>query len=190
MVSVAIFSYPITFLVTDIVAEVYGKRRTADLVAAGTIALIFVLGLTALSVALPSADRFPYGDAYADIFGLSTRLLVASIISFWVSQVHDLRVFHFLKERTAGRHLWLRNNLSTIGSQLVDTTLFMFIGFFGAAPQYTAAFVAAMIVPYWLVKVAVALMDTPFCYLGVRWVRAPVHRRGSDRPESEGFYNT
>ncbi len=71
VVSVAIFAYPVTFLVTDIVAEVYGKERTTDLVVAGVLSLVFVLGLTALSVALPPAERFAYNDAYTDVFGMS-----------------------------------------------------------------------------------------------------------------------
>ncbi|MDD3621447.1 MAG: queuosine precursor transporter [Methanofollis sp.] len=171
VVSVAIFSYPVTFLVTDIVAEVFGKKKTTDLVLAGVASLVFVLLLTALSVALPPADRFPYNEAYTDIFGMSTRILIASIICFAASQTHDIWAFHFWKEKTHGKHLWLRNNLSTMGSQLIDSFAFIFIAFYGAAPEYTLAFVVSITIPYWLVKVVVAAVDTPFCYLGVRWMR-------------------
>jgi uncharacterized integral membrane protein (TIGR00697 family) len=171
VVSVAIFSYPVTFLVTDIVAEVYGKERTTDLVAAGVLSLVFILALTALSVALPPAERFTYNDAYTDVFGMSWRIILASLICFAASQTHDVWAFHFWQEKTGGKYLWLRNNLSTMASQLIDSTAFMFIAFYGAAPGYTVPFIVSLIIPYWLVKVAVAACDTPFCYLGVWWMQ-------------------
>ncbi|WOF17133.1 queuosine precursor transporter [Methanoplanus sp. FWC-SCC4] len=171
VVSVAIFSYPVTFLVTDIIAEVHGEKKSKALVMAGTTALIFVLVLTALSVALPPATRFPFNDSYTDIFGSSLRLVFASIVSFAVSQTHDVWSFHFWKRKTNGRHLWLRNNISTATSQLIDTTIFMFIAFYMAAPMYTAGFIVALIIPYWIVKVIMALFDTPLCYLGVKWLK-------------------
>ncbi|WP_245618851.1 queuosine precursor transporter [Methanogenium cariaci] len=172
VVAVGIISYPITFLVTDIIADVHGKRLSSALVAAGVAALVFTLLLTVLSVALPAADRYPFGESYTEVFGSSVRIIIASIISFAISQTHDVWAFHMLKEKTGGKHLWLRNNVSTVFSQLADTTLFMFIAFYGAAPMYTAGFIVSLIIPYWLLKVGVALCDTPFCYLGVRWLRS------------------
>lgn len=155
---------------TDIIADVHGKRLSSALVAAGVITLLFVLLLTIVSVALPAADRYPFADSYNDVFGSSVRIILASIISFAISQTHDVWAFHMLKEKTGGRFLWLRNNVSTIFSQLADTTLFMFIAFYGAAPMYTAGFIATLIIPYWLLKVTIALFDTPFCYIGVKWL--------------------
>jgi len=171
VVAVGILSYPITFLVTDIIAEVHGKRASTDLVIAGVTTLVFLLLLTAVSVALPAAARDPYGIAYADLFGSTLRIMVASLVSFGLSQTYDVWAFHFFKEKTHGRHLWLRNNASTMASQFVDSVVFMFIAFYAAAPQYTVGFIISLIIPYWLLKVAAAALDTPFCYVGVRWLR-------------------
>jgi len=67
--------------------------------------------------------------------------------------------------------LWLRNNLSTIFSQLIDTTIFMFLAFYKIAPKFTVTFIISLIIPYWIFKVVFAIVDTPLCYLGVRWLK-------------------
>ncbi|MEM4755570.1 MAG: queuosine precursor transporter [Candidatus Woesearchaeota archaeon] len=169
--SVGIFAFPLTFLITDIVAEVYGKKKAQELVYAGLISLLFVFLLTALALVLPPASRFEHNDAYTTIFGVSLRILFASIVAFLISQYHDIWSFHFWKEKTKGRFLWLRNNLSTIVSQFIDTTIFMFLAFYMVSPKFTAGFIFTLIIPYWLLKVLVALFDTPFCYLGVAWLK-------------------
>jgi uncharacterized integral membrane protein (TIGR00697 family) len=96
---------------------------------------------------------------------------LASLLAFIFSQFHDVWAFEFWKQRTGGKFLWLRNNASTIVSQLIDSTLFMFAAFYGISEKFTAAFIVSLIIPYWLCKVVLALLDTPFCYLLVRWLR-------------------
>ena len=76
------------------------------------------------------------------------------------------------KKITKGKYLWLRNNLSTVISQLIDTTLFMFIAFYMVTPQFTAPFIIELIIPYWLFKVGFAFIDTPLVYLGVKWLKS------------------
>jgi uncharacterized integral membrane protein (TIGR00697 family) len=169
--SVGIFAYPLTFLITDIVEEVHGKERTKQFMYVGFVCLVFVLLLTALAVSLPFAERSFVKEEYTKVFGTTLRIIVASITAFIISQTHDIWAFNFWKQKTHGRYLWLRNNASTIVSQLIDTTLFMFIAFYGVSPKFTAAYVFALIIPYWLLKITVALFDTPICYLGVAWLR-------------------
>lgn len=170
-VSVGIFAYPLSFLITDIVAEVFGKNKAQKFILAGFISLLLVIFLTGLSVILPPAGRYQYNEEYKIIFGASLRITVASLIAFALAQYHDVWAFHFWKKKTGGRWLWLRNNLSTIVSQFIDTTIFMFVAFYLITPKFTAGFIFALIIPYWLFKIAFALLDTPFVYAGVKWLK-------------------
>jgi hypothetical protein len=170
--SVGIFAYPITFLITDMIEEVHGKEKTKQLVTTGLISLIFVLLLTSLSVSLPFAERSLVQEEYTQIFGISLRIFIASITAFSISQLHDVWAFNFWKEKTKGRFLWLRNNLSTITSQFLDSTIFMFIAFYGISPKFTVAYIFTLIIPYWILKIVVAFFDTPLVYLGVSWLRS------------------
>jgi uncharacterized integral membrane protein (TIGR00697 family) len=88
-----------------------------------------------------------------------------------ISQYHDIITFEFLKKKTNGKALWLRNNLSTMASQLIDTILFMFIAFYKIAPQFNFSFVLQLCIPYYLFKILFALIDTPFVYIGVKWLK-------------------
>jgi len=169
--SVGIFAYPITFLVTDIIEEVHGRKKAQNIVYAGFISLLFVLGITFLAIKLPSATRDFFPDAYQKIFGISLRIMLASLIAFAISQTHDVWAFNFWKQKTKGKFLWLRNNASTIVSQFIDTVIFMFIAFYHITPKHNVQYMFVLILPYWLLKVFVALCDTPFIYAGVWWLR-------------------
>ncbi len=169
--SVGIFAYPITFLVTDVIEEVHGKKKAQNLIWVGFISLLFVLGITALALHLPSAARDFFPDAYSKIFGISIRIMIASLIAFLISQTHDVWAFNFWKQKTKGKFLWLRNNLSTIVSQFIDTVIFMFIAFYGITPKHNVAYMFVLIIPYWLLKVAFAIFDTPLIYAGVWWLK-------------------
>ena len=178
--SVGILLFPILFLITDIIEEVHGKKKAKEFVLIGFITLLVVLVVTAIAVLLPFAERSLVKESYTQIFGTTIRIFIASITAFLIAQLHDVWAFNFWKERTKGKHLWLRNNLSTIVSQFIDTTLFMFIAFYGVTlnsmfdpvnSNFTVMYLFELIIPYWLVKVLFALFDTPFCYLGVRWLK-------------------
>jgi len=169
--SVGIFAYPFTFLITDIIEEVHGRKKTKEFVYIGFIALVFVLLLITLAVSLPFAERSYLQTEYTKVFGMSFRIFIASITAFLISQLHDVWAFNFWKEKTKGHFLWLRNNLSTITSQFIDTVIFMFIAFYAVSPKFTVAYMFALIIPYWLLKIVVALFDTPFVYLGVWWLK-------------------
>jgi len=169
--SVGIFMYPVTFLVTDVVEDVFGKEKVKGFVIAGFLATVLVMLFTVLSVLLPPAARYPSNQAFLEVFSPSIRIMIASLVAFLLAQYHDIWAFNFWKKKTRGRFLWLRNNLSTIVSQFIDTTLFMFIAFYMATSAYTADFIFALIVPYYLLKVLVAVCDTPLVYLGVWWLK-------------------
>jgi hypothetical protein len=174
-VSVAIFMVPLTFLITDIVEEVRGRKLATQFVLIGTISLVILFGFVALSVHLPSHERYSYGTEYRTIFGSSLRIIVASITGFFLSQIHDVWAFEFWKKQTRGRLLWLRNNLSTMVSQAIDTLVFMMIAFYQVTPMFTFGFIISLAVPYYLFKIAFAVLDTPFVYLGVKWLRRDSH---------------
>jgi len=170
-VSVGIFAYPISFLITDIVAEVFGKTKAKKFVLAGFISLILIIILTYISVKLPAAERYSYNNEYSIIFGASIRMIIASMVAFLLAQLHDVWIFHKLKEKTKGKFLWLRNNISTIISQFIDTTIFMFIAFYAVIPKFDVAFIFTLIIPYWLFKIAFAILDTPLVYAGIKWLK-------------------
>ncbi|MBU0613520.1 queuosine precursor transporter [Patescibacteria group bacterium] len=169
--SVGIFALPIAFLVTDIVAEVYGKKKAQSFIITAFVANILVLLLTILAVKMPAHSIYEYGEAYNAIFSNSVRIILASMAAFLISQFHDIWAFDFWKSKTKNKFLWLRNNLSTIVSQFIDTTIFMFIAFYHVSPKFTVAFIFSLVFPYWILKVVFAMLDTPFVYLGVRWVK-------------------
>lgn len=169
--SVGIFVFPIAFLIVDIVGEIHGKKKAKEFVNIGLIVMAIILLFTAFAVALPFAERSLVKDDYTKVFGISLRIFAASLIAYYISTRHDVWAFHFWKKKTKGKHLWLRNNLSSIVGQFIDTTLFMFIAFYQISPKFTVEYIFVLIIPYWLLKVVVTIIHTPFCYLGVKWLK-------------------
>lgn len=170
-VSVGIFFIPLLFLITDIIAEVHGKKKAQEFVLISIAVLVFTLIMSYFAIKLPANATWGGQEHFAFVFGSSLRMTVASVIAFVLSQFHDVWSFHFWKQKTQGKYLWLRNNLSTFVSQFIDTVIFMFIAFYQLTPKFTVPFIISLIIPYWLFKIVFALIDTPFCYWGVRWLR-------------------
>ena len=131
----------------------------------GFITLMLVFVLTTLSIIWPPASFWPHQQAYETILGGSARLMVASLAAYLFSQYHDVWAFHFWRRVTNERFLWLRNNASTIISQLLDSVVFITIAFYGSMP------VTELILGQWIVKVGIAVLDTPLVYLFVYVVR-------------------
>ncbi|MFH1681060.1 MAG: queuosine precursor transporter [Candidatus Eisenbacteria bacterium] len=168
-----IIPYPVTFLVTDLVSEIYGRKRASLVVWSGFVASLWVLAVILLAGAAPTvgiAGRAAeeVDVLYVSVFGMSVRAIFASMVAYLVAQLVDVHVFHFWRNLTAGRHLWLRNNGSTVFSQLVDTVLVVGILFGG---KLETGDLLALMGGSYLFKAAVALFDTPFFYLGVRLCR-------------------
>lgn len=182
--SVGLLGYPPTFLITDIVEEVKGKEATKIFVHAGVLSLCIAVLFVSLCTGFPPASIYPGNDAYTKVFSNSLRMIVASMTAFLISQHHDIWAFNFWRQKTNGRHLWLRNNLSTIVSQLLDSVVFMFLAFYRLTPELDVVAVFKLILQLWTLKIGFALLDTPFVYLGVRWLASENEMNGSDSMKS------
>jgi hypothetical protein len=169
--SVGVFFMPILFLVTDVVGEVFGRKTSALFVNISSAMLVFMFAMIGLCIALPPNPTWGLQESYQTIFASSMRMTAASLVSFFIAQHVDVFTFSFMKRITKEKYLWVRNNVSTIVSQFIDTTIFMFIAFYHITDQYTVPFIFSLIIPYWLFKVLFALLDTPLCYLGVWWLK-------------------
>ena len=162
IVSAGILPYPLTFLVTDLISELYGQKKANLVVLSGFVASMFVLLFLWLGGqfnAIPSS--IVNDDIYNSVFQNAWRIIAASMIAYLFAQFIDVRIFHFWKRLTKGKHLWLRNNGSTIASQLVDTTLvimILFVGVWDSDQIYSA------IIDGWLFKMLMAAIDTPIIY--------------------------
>jgi len=177
--SVGILPYPITFLVTDILSECYGRRRANQVVISGLVASVFVVGVVFLAdrihsiggVDVDTGEAYPgaqFDHYFHQIFGKTGRAVAASMVAYLVAQLVDIQIFHFWRRLTKGKHLWLRNNASTMTSQLVDTTLVVGLLFVGTDMQDN---IPQMILAGWTFKALAAAFDTPFAYLAVGWFR-------------------
>lgn len=169
-VSVGIFFVPVLFLTTDIIGEVFGRKEASRFVNMATIMLVLLFLMMSLCIAIKPNESWDHQEQYATVFGSSLRMTIASLISFVVAQQLDVFMFSLWGKITKGKHLWIRNNMSTIVSQLIDTTIFDFIAFWHLTPKFTTGYIFSLILPYWLFKVVFALLDTPLCYLGVWWL--------------------
>lgn len=172
--SVAVFVLPLLFTITDIVVEVHGRKRARSIVYSGIIMVALLAAFELLAVHLAPSARFAGKElAYDTIFGASLRIAVASLVAFALSELLDVFVFARLRQALKNRGLWLRNNLSNFVSQLADSTIFMTLAFYAVGSSLGAnfSFLAGVIIPYWLVKCAFSVLETPLVYLGVWWLR-------------------
>ena len=169
-ISVGILPYPITFLITDLISEIYGKKRANDVVVVGIFASLFSLLIIYVSSIAPATSWSPVNDSLFDtVFGNSTIAVFASMLTYLFAQFVDIQIYHFWKRLTKGKHLWLRNNFSTWFSQFVDTfTILFLLCSFGIIDW---ANFKGLLVSGFLFKVLVAALDTPFLYLGVHLFR-------------------
>ncbi len=167
--SVAVFSFPVVFLMTDVIGEVYGKRVAKLFVLAGFLSTALFIAYSFLSLALPwSADGEWAKTGYNQIFGVSARIAIASLVAFLIAEYQDVLSFFFFRERLGIKLFWLRSFLSNLWSQLLDTVIFMVIAFAGV---YPAPVLISIIVSWWLYKVAMGLFYTPLSYIGIRLLK-------------------
>ncbi len=171
--SVAVFSFPVVFLMTDVVGEVYGKRAAQLFVLAGFVSTALFIAYSFLSLAMPwSADGEWARQGYNQIFGVSARIAVASLTAFLIAEYQDVLSFFFFREKLGVKFFWLRSLLSNLWSQLLDTTIFMVIAFAGVYATHT---IISIIITWWLYKVAMGALYTPLSYLGIRLLRVRVN---------------
>lgn len=160
----AIITYPLTFLSTDIIGEIWSKQEANDCVKIGIIVQLIFLALGYLSLAIPPQEASEsLQQSLTVVLNQGLRMTLASLGAFSVSQFLDVFLFHKLKESCNGKKKWLRNNLSTMTSQLVDTLIFITIAFYGVVDN-----LPAMVLGQYVIKLLLALGDTPFFYFFTR----------------------
>jgi len=172
--SVAIFVLPLLFTLTDVVVEVYGKERARSMVMSGLVVVALLLLFSLLATHLPPSQRFAGTEsAYDEIFGATARIAAASLAAFAVAELLDVAVFSKLRQKMHKKALWFRNNASNFVAQLVDSTVFIFLAFysFGDSFDGNLTFLLGLIIPYWLLRCALSVVETPLVYLGVWWLK-------------------
>jgi len=134
--SVGILPYPLTFLITDLISEIYGRKKADQVVITGIFASIFSIILIFVSSQVPAIDGSPIDDeTFNSVFLNAPLAVLASMLTYLFAQFIDIRIYHFWKKLTKGKHLWLRNNFSTFTSQFVDTfTIVSLLILFGILP--------------------------------------------------------
>ena len=164
--SVGILPYPLTFLITDLISEIYGQKKADQVVITGIFASIFSIGLIFISSQVPAIEGSPINDAtFNNVFLNAPLAVLASMLTYLFAQFIDIRIYHYWKKLTKGKHLWLRNNFSTFTSQFVDTfTIVSLLILFGILPQDKFL---VLIISGFIFKVIVAILDTPLLYLFV-----------------------
>ncbi len=172
--SVAILILPFIFTANDMVTEVFGKERAKSLVRSGLVVVVLNIIFAALATALEPSARFAGTEAaYDKIFSTAIRISGASLIAFALAEFLDVYIFAKLREKLGQAKLWFRNNLSNFVSQLTDTVIFMTLAFwaFDKGASDNVLFLVSLILPYWLLKCAMSVIETPLVYLGVKWLR-------------------
>lgn len=161
IVPAAVIVYFWTFLLSDLYCEYFGKKESHTLVICSTGCLLMVFVLSKLATLIPSASfSIQEMKELQTVIDSSLRVTMASVVAFFVSQFLDVHIFHAVKTMTNGRARWLRNNLSTMTSQLVDTGIFITIAFWGIVPN-----IGYLILSQYVVKLGLAILDTPIFYL-------------------------
>jgi hypothetical protein len=163
VVPAGLIAYSITFFITDIINEFYSKNQAKKTVMIGFLANILLVVLVFIAIKWQPASFWNNQEAFVLTLGNTWRIVLGSLTAYIVSQNHDVWSFNLWKKITKGKYLWLRNNASTIVSQLIDTVIFVFIAFYGLFPLMPT------IIGLFIVKVIIALLDTPFIYF-VRWI--------------------
>ena len=178
-ISVGILPYPITFLVTDLISEIYGAKRANRVVVAGLVSSIFVLGVVTIADLAPATNWSPVQDSeFTKVFGLTTVSVGASMAAYLAAQFIDIRIFHFWKRLTKGKLLWLRNNFSTMTSQVVDTTVV--VGLLCTVGAIEWSRFSDLVFAGWLFKAIVAAFDTPVLYATTYGIRQYLGLKGSE----------
>ncbi len=179
--SVAIFVVPLIFSINDIVTEVYGKERTRSIIKSGLLIVALILIMSLLSTALPPSKRFESSEAAFDtVFHKSARISFASLLAFATAEFLDVYIFTKIRKMLGKKDLWLRVNVSNFLSQLTDTIIFMSLAFYSFNISFNDnfQFIISIAIPWWLLKSSMSIVETPFVYLGVRWLK---HENNSDK---------
>ncbi len=169
-ISVGLLPYPITFLITDLISEIYGRKKANQVVTAGIFASVFSMGIILLANKVPAISASPVNNSdFSKVFALSPIAVLASMLAYLLAQYVDVAIYHFWKKLTKGKHLWLRNNFSTFLSQFLDTlTVVLLLCVFKVLPWNLFY---GLVISSFIFKLIIAFIDTPFLYLFVYMFR-------------------
>lgn len=172
--SVAILLIPFIYSINDIIVEVYGKERMKSIIRTSIILIALIIPVVYIFIKLPSSTRFlSMQDSYNAVFSLSIRVSLASLIAFAIADFLDVYIFCIIKEKFIRYWLWLRNNLSNFIAQWVDTIIFMTLAFYTLELPVleNITFIISIGLPYRLLKCGMSMIETPFVYLWVYWLK-------------------
>ena len=178
LVPAGVLAYALTFFASDCYAELYGRRPAQIMVNVGFGMNFVMLALVWLAIAAPGSPAGVDPAIFESVLGLSTNIVLGSLGAYIVSQNWDVIAFHAIGDWTDGEHLWLRNLGSTGTSQLIDTTIFVLLAFFlvpsalGIGQALPGAVLVQLIVGQYILKLLIALLDTPFVYAVVGYMRS------------------
>lgn len=171
--SMGVILYSSIYFATDLLSERYGRREANRAVMIGFVVSVIFIVMTSISLMyLPSSNpktsefAQEIHQATSSLFAFSPRFVLGSLLAYFISQSFDVWIFHYIKEKTKGRHLWLRNNLSTMISQAIDTLIYGVVVWWGVVDFATAMQLA---LAKYFFKVIIALCDTPFIYWARNW---------------------
>jgi hypothetical protein len=161
--TMGVVPFPVTFIVTDIINEYYGRKGIRYVTYVGMAMILLVLLILQVDMAIPAASISPVDDrSFNLVFRASGRIIIGSLTAYLVGQLIDIAVFHFLRAKTGSRLLWLRATGSTIVSQLVDSFIVLFIAFSG---MLAAEQIVGIGLTNYIYKFAIAVCITPLLYL-------------------------
>jgi len=174
-IAVGVLPYPVTFLCTDFISELYGRKRANLVVFVGLLLNVWVVVVLWVGGKWPGFDPdfSPNGgETFYDVQALAMKAVVASMIAYLAAQLVDVQLFHFWKRLTRGRHLWLRNNASTLVSQFVDSVAVIFItfGMLWWRGEMLLSTLLVFVATGYVFKMMAAMLDTIPFYFGVRWL--------------------
>ncbi|MFZ4632077.1 MAG: queuosine precursor transporter [Patescibacteria group bacterium] len=167
--SVAVFFFPFVYLTTDVIGQVYGKQMAKNFVWVGLISMVLFMLYTVISLALPwSKESLSLKAGYTSVFGISLRMSIASLFAYFIAEYQDVIAFFFFKNKLKNKSFWLLSNLSNLWSQFLDTLVFMIIAFAGIYSFKTIIFIS---LPWWIYKVIMGFLYTPFSYWGINLLK-------------------
>lgn len=172
--SVAIFLIPLVYSINDMIVEVFGKERMRQLIKMSLMIIVLIIATSFFFTRLPASTRFVGTElAYDTIFGLSVRMSIASLLAFASADFLDVYIFSKLRQKLWNSKLWLRTNLSNIISEFIDTFVFMILAFYAFDQSLGGnfSFILSIGIPYWILKCLMSVIETPFVYLWVRWLK-------------------
>ncbi|MCX6172980.1 MAG: queuosine precursor transporter [Flavobacterium sp.] len=179
VMSIGILPWPIVFVTTDLINDYFGEKgvRKLSLITASLIAYTFVILYLAMQIPAVDGKNLVTDAQFKGVFGQSMWIIVGSIIAFMVSQLIDVTIFHFVKNRTGNKMIWLRSTGSTVISQLFDSFIVLGIAFWMTGKMKTEVFITSAFTGYF-VKLIIAVLMTPFIYLGHYLIRNYIAKDG------------